>query len=151
VLHQVTQHQNFSTPHYVFACADPCKSFLSASTTILSLQLPSQSIEVVVRQALHQVTENPLLKFSSTCLPVYSYIPAPVVTFIVRVYINLYLFLRLFFMSQRICTHCAHNRPIHEFFDSNSTRVLNLCSSLFTDLPVYSYTLYASYMLHSTC
>ncbi len=48
-------------------------------------------------------------------------------------------------------TYCAHNRPIHEFLDSNSTHVLNLCSSLFTDLPVHSYTLYASYMLHSTC
>jgi len=57
----VTQHQNFSTPHYVFRCVDPCKSFLSASTTILSLQLPSQSIEVVVRQAFHQMTENHLI------------------------------------------------------------------------------------------
>jgi len=81
----------------------------------------------------------------------FHYLSASVVTFIVRVYINLYLFLRSFFMSQRTCTRCAHNRPIHEFLDSNSTRVLNLCSSLFTDLPVYSYILYASYMLHSTC
>ena len=23
------QHQNFSTPHYVFGCVDPCKSFSS--------------------------------------------------------------------------------------------------------------------------
>jgi len=129
VLHQVTQHQNFSTPHYVFACADPCKSFLSASTTILSLQLPSQSIEVVVRQALHQVTENPLLKFSSTCLPVYPYIPAPVVTFIVRVYINLYLFLRSFFMSQRICTRCAYNHLLDQFVESNSAHVFRLIAS----------------------
>jgi len=128
VLHQVTQHQNFATPHYVFACADPCKSFLSASTIILLLQLPSQSIEVVVRQALHQVIENHLLNFSFTCLPVYSYISASVVIFIVRVYINLYLFLRSFFMSQRICTRCAHNHLIHDFVDSNSTCVLNLCS-----------------------
>ncbi len=57
----------------------------------------------------------------------------------------------LFFMSQHICTRCAHNHLIHEFLDFNSTCVLNLCSSLFIDLSVYSYTLYALYMLHSTC
>ncbi len=95
---------------------------------------------------VHQMIENHLINYWNflTCLSVYS-------TFIVRVYHNLYLFLRFFFMSQRNCTRCAYNRLIHEFFNSNSTRVLNLCSSLFIDLPVYSYTLYASYMLHSTC
>ncbi len=102
---------------------------------------------------VHQMIENHLIddwKFL-IYLSVYSYIFASVIIFIVCIYINLYLFLRFFFMSQRICTRCAYNHFIHEFLDSNSTCVLNLCSSLFINLPVYSYILYASYMLHNTC
>ncbi len=51
-----------------------------------------------------------------TCLPVHTFY---------AICISIFIF---FFMSQRICTCCAHNHLIHEFFDSNSTRVLNLCS-----------------------
>ncbi len=65
------------------------------------------------------------------------------------IYLNLYLFLWFFFMFQHICTCCAYNHLIYNFFNSNSTYVLNLCLSLFINLPVYSYTLYASYMLIS--
>ncbi len=79
---------------------------------------------------VHQMIENHLIDDWNflICLSVYSYTFASVIIFIVRVYINLYLFLRSFFMSQRICIHCAHNHLINDFFDSNSTRILNLCS-----------------------
>jgi len=81
---------------------------------------------------IHQMIKNHLIDNWNFLiyLPVYSYTSASVIIFIVHVYINLYLFLWFFFMSQRICTHCAHNHFIHEFLDSNSTHVLNLCSSL---------------------
>ncbi len=81
---------------------------------------------------IHQMIENHLINdwnfLFLICLPVYSYISASVVILIVCIYINLYLFLQSLFMSQRICTHYAHNHLVHEFFNSNSTCVLNLCS-----------------------
>jgi len=159
----MTQHQNFSTSHYVFDCVDSCKSFLSfklSSFLFLSLKLSFwflQFIEVIVYTSDDRKSFNRRLKFSylfirTKYISVYShYLSASVVIFIVCIYINLYLFLWFFFMSQCICTRCAHNYLIYEFLNSNSTYVLNLCSSLFIDLFVYSYTLYALYMLHNIC
>ena len=54
VFHQVTQHQNFPTPHYVFACVDPCKSFLFASTN------PRRVLKSLY-VALHQMIGNHLI------------------------------------------------------------------------------------------
>jgi len=105
----------------------------------------------------HQMIENHLIELENfidlfTCLLVHICILSLLICICRYLYCTRFILIFIsFFMSQRICTRCAHNRPIYEFLDSNSTRVLNLCSSLFIDLPVYSYTLYASYMLHSTC
>ncbi len=149
--------KTFSTSHYVFSLRWLVQVVFSRLNChhffFFRLNYHSDFYDSLKSLYVHQVIENHLIDDWNflICLSVYSYISASVIIFIVRVYINLYLFLRFFFMSQRICTRCAHNHLIHDFFDSNSTRVLNLCSSLFIDLPVYSYTLYASYILHSTC
>ncbi len=119
--------------------------FKLSSFLFLSLKLPSwflQFIEVIVRTSGDRKSPDRRLKFSYLFTRTYLY------TFIIYLHLSLsslYAYISIFisfFMSQRICTHCAHNRFINDFFDSNSTRVLNLClfcrvSSAFICIQLY--------------
>jgi len=156
----VTQHQNFSTSHYVFSLRWLVQVIFSRLNYhhffFFYLNYHSDFYCSLKLLYIHQMIKYHLVKLKNfidlfICLLVHLH------TFITYLHLSLsilyaiYINLYSFFMSQRICTRCAHNHLIHEFLDSNSTYVLNLCSFLFINLSVYSYTLYASYMLHSTC
>ncbi len=106
------QHQIFRISHYVLRCVDSCESFLFASAIILSLQLSSTEYWSCCTSTVSEITWPIIEIFFDlfTCLLVHICIlSASVVIYIVRVYINLYLFLRSFFMSQRTCrSHMKH-------------------------------------------
>ena len=127
--------KTFSTSHYVFSLRWSVQVVFSRLNChhffFFRLNYHPDFYDSLKSLYVHQMIENYLINDWNflTCLSIYSYISASVIIFIVRVYLNLYLFLRSFFMSKRICTRCAHNHSLDQFVESNSVHVLALCLS----------------------